>query len=318
MLLANKPAGLKQHLDFNLWLIYYEPTSRYVENFCFLTGILYFGSSTEYVYRMISQQSEILTNKRSRIMKIVVCVKQVPDTEAKIVIGGDGVSIDPSDVKYVMNPYDEFAVEEALKLKEAAGEGEVILLTLGGEESQPAMRTAMAMGADSGVLLKAENSALADGYAVAKALAEEIKTMDADLILAGKIAIDGYGHQVASMIGEILGLPVLPTAKSLDLADGKVTITRDIEGGKETVTAALPCVVTAEKGLNDPRYPALKGIMQAKRKPLEIKEISLEDQGVEILEMSYPPKKPDGRIVGEGPAAVDELVKLLRDEAQVL
>jgi electron transfer flavoprotein beta subunit len=251
-------------------------------------------------------------------MKIVVCVKQVPDTEAKIVIGGDGVTIDPADVKYVMNPYDEFAVEEALKLKEAAGEGEVIVLTLGGEDAQPAMRTAMAMGADSGVLLKAENSALADGHSVAQALAAEIKELQADLVFAGKIAIDGYGHQVASMIGEILGMPVLPTAKSLELADGTATITRDIEGGKETVTAALPCVITAEKGLNEPRYPALKGIMQAKRKPLEVKDITLAEAGIEILEMTYPPKKPDGRIVGEGVGAVNELVKLLRDEAQVL
>jgi len=251
-------------------------------------------------------------------MKIVVCVKQVPDTEAKIVVGGDGLSIEPADVKYVMNPYDEYAVEEALKLKEAAGEGEVIVLTLGGEEAQPAMRTAMAMGADGGILLKVDNAALADGFSVAKALAAEIKDLDADLVLAGKIAIDGYGHQVATMIGELLGLPVLPTAKSLTVENGVASIVRDIEGGKETVTATLPCVITAEKGLNEPRYPALKGIMQAKRKPLEIKEVSLEDQGIEILEMTYPPKKPDGRIVGEGAGAANELIKLLRDEAQVL
>lgn len=251
-------------------------------------------------------------------MKIVVCVKQVPDTEAKIVIGGDGLSIDSADVKYVINPYDEYAVEEALRLKEAAGEGEVIVLSLGGEEAQPAMRTAMAMGADSGILLKVENAALADGLSIAKALADEIKTLDVDIILAGKMAIDGYGHQVATMLGELLGMPVLPTAKSLEIADGKATIQRDIEGGKETVQANTPCVVTAEKGLNDPRYPALKGIMQAKRKPLEVKDISLSDAGVEILEMSYPPKKPEGRIVGEGPEAAAELIKLLRDEAQVI
>ena len=251
-------------------------------------------------------------------MKIVVCVKQVPDTETKVVIASDGLSIDPADVKYVMNPYDEFAVEEALKLKEAAGEGEVIVLTLGNESAQPVMRTAMAMGADSGVLLKAENAALADGLAIARVLAAEIKEMGADLILAGKIAIDGYGHQVATMLGELLDLPVLPTAKSLVIEEGLATIQRDIEGGKETVTAKLPCVITAEKGLNDPRYPALKGIMQAKRKPLEVKDVTLDTAGVEILEMSYPPKKPEGRIVGEGPEAAAELVKLLRDEAQVI
>ncbi|NQV14104.1 electron transfer flavoprotein subunit beta/FixA family protein, partial [bacterium] len=217
-----------------------------------------------------------------------------------------------------MNPYDEYAVEQALKLKEATGEGEVIILSLGPEETQPVMRTAMAMGADSGVLLRAENAALADGLSIAKALAEEIKNLEPDLILAGKLAIDGYGHQVATMLGEILGMPVLPTAKFLEIADGTATIKRDIEGGRETVTAKMPCVVTAEKGLNEPRYPALKGIMQAKRKPLEIKEVTLADSGIEILEMSYPPQKPAGRIVGEGPEAAAELIKLLRDEAQVL
>jgi len=251
-------------------------------------------------------------------MKIVVCVKQVPDTETKVVIGGDGKSIEPADVKYVMNPYDEFAVEEALKLKEAAGEGEVIVLTLGGEDAQPAMRTAMAMGADSGILLKAENAALADGLSIAKALAAEIQALEADLVLAGKIAIDGYGHQVATMLGALLDMPVLPTAKSLEINAGIATIQREIEGGKETVQAALPCVITAEKGLNEPRYPALKGIMQAKRKPLDVKDIELDGGGIEILEMSYPPRKPDGRIIGEGPEAAAELVKLLRDEAQVL
>ncbi|MCF7827326.1 MAG: electron transfer flavoprotein subunit beta/FixA family protein [Candidatus Marinimicrobia bacterium] len=251
-------------------------------------------------------------------MKIVVCVKQVPDTETKVVIGGDGLSIEPTDVKYVMNPYDEYAVEEALKLKEAAGEGEVIVLTLGGEEAQPVMRTAMAMGADSGILLKVANAALADGLSIAKALADEIRTLDVDLILTGKIAIDGYGHQVPTMLGELLGMAVLPTAKTLEIVDGVATIQRDIEGGKETVKASTPCVITAEKGLNDPRYPALKGIMQAKRKPLEIKDIALDAGGIEILEMSYPARKPDGRIVGEGPEAAVELIKLLRDEAQVI
>ncbi|MCF7823256.1 MAG: electron transfer flavoprotein subunit beta/FixA family protein [Candidatus Marinimicrobia bacterium] len=251
-------------------------------------------------------------------MKIVVCVKQVPDTETKVVIGGDGLSINAADVKYVMNPYDEYAVEEALKIKEANGEGEVVILSLGGEEVQPVMRTAMAMGADSGILLKVENAALADGLSIARALADEIKTLDADLILAGKLAIDGYGSQVATILGELLDLPVLPTAKSLILADGVATIEREIEGGVETVQTKTPCVITAEKGLNEPRYPALKGIMQAKRKPLEVKEVSLAEEGIEILEMSYPPRKPEGRIVGQGPEAAVELIKLLRDEAQVI
>lgn len=251
-------------------------------------------------------------------MKIVVCVKHVPDTEAKIVIDDDGKSINSGDIKFVMNPYDEFAVEEALQLKEAAGEGEIIVLTVGSEAAQASMRTAMAMGADRGILLKAENADLADGMSIAKALAEEVKALSPDLVLTGKMAIDGYGHQVAVMLGELLDLAVLPTAKALELNEATLTIVREIEGGNETVSANLPCVVTAEKGLNEPRYPALKGIMQAKKKPLEVKEITLADQGIEVLDMIYPPKKPEGRIIGNGPEVAGELVKLLRDEAQVL
>ncbi len=251
-------------------------------------------------------------------MKLVVCVKHVPDTEAKIVVGADSKAIDSADVKYVMNPYDEFAVEEALKIKEQVGEAEITVVSLGPEDAQSTIRTALAMGADAGVLLKADSADLADGYEIAKALAEEIRSLGADMVLTGKMAIDGYGHQVATMMGELLDMPVLPTAKRFELDGTTVTIKRDIEGGRETVQADLPCVITAEKGLNEPRYPALKGIMQAKRKPLEIKEVALGSGGIEILEMTYPPQKPAGRIVGEGPDAAAELVRLLRDEAQVI
>jgi len=174
------------------------------------------------------------------------------------------------------------------------------------------------MGADSGVLLQADNSALADGLSVARALADEIRTQAPDLDLTGKMAIDGYGHQVPVLLGVLLDMPVLPTAKRFELKDGKVVIQRDMEGGRETLEAQLPCIVSAEKGLNEPRYPALKGIMQAKKKPLEIKDVNLVDSGVEILELSYPPQKPAGRIVGEGVDAVPELLRLLRDEANVI
>ena len=251
-------------------------------------------------------------------MKIVVCAKHVPDTETKVVVADDGKSLNPAGVKYILNPYDEFAVEAALQLKEAQGEGEVIILSVGPESAQSSIRTALAMGADRAVLLKADNAELLDGVAIAKALAEEIKTLEADLILTGKMAIDDYGHQVGPILAELLGMPVLGTARELNIADGKATIVRDIEGGRETLEATLPCVVTAEKGLNDPRYPSLKGIMQAKKKPLDIQDATLADGGFEILEMTYPPEKPAGRIVGEGPEAAPELIRLLRDEAKVI
>jgi len=251
-------------------------------------------------------------------MKIVVCVKHVPDTETKVVIADDGKSLSPAGVKFILNPYDEFAVEEALRLKEAQGDGDVIVLSVGPEEAQSSIRTALAMGADSAILLKAGNSALYDGVAVAKALADEIGNLQPDLILTGKMAIDDYGHQVGSMLAELLGWPVLGTARELTFTDGKATISRDIEGGRETVEATMPCVVTAEKGLNDPRYPSLKGIMQAKKKTIEVKDANLSQSGFEILEMTYPPQKPAGRIVGEGAAAAPELIRLLRDEAKVI
>ncbi|MCF7796607.1 MAG: electron transfer flavoprotein subunit beta/FixA family protein [Lentisphaeria bacterium] len=251
-------------------------------------------------------------------MKIVVCVKHVPDTETKVAIGDDGKSLNPAGVKYILNPYDEFAVEEALKLNEADGDGEVIVVSVGPEAAQSSIRTALAMGADRAVLLTAEESALMDGVSIAQVLAEEVKTLEADVILTGKMAIDDYGYQVGSMLGELLNLPVLSTARELTISDGKATIVRDIEGGKETMEAPLPCVITAEKGLNEPRYPSLKGIMQAKKKPIEMKEAALTDGGFEILEMTYPPEKPAGRIVGEGPEAAAELVRLLRDEAKVI
>ncbi len=251
-------------------------------------------------------------------MKIAVCVKQVPDTETKVVISADGKAIDPGDVKYILNPYDEFAVEEALRIRETQEGGEIILLCVGPVAAQSTIRSGLAMGADSGVLLQAENTALADGLSTARVLAHELSSIAPDLILTGKMAIDGYGHQVPVLLSVLLEMPVLTTAKELNLAEGKAIIVRDVEGGQETLEANLPCIITAEKGLNEPRYPALKGIMQAKKKPLEIKVVELVDGGLEILEMSYPPQKPAGRILGEGSAAVPELVKLLRDEAQVI
>jgi len=248
----------------------------------------------------------------------VVCVKQVPDTETRVVIGDDGKSINPTNVKYILNPYDEFAVEEALKQREKAGEGEVILVSVGPEETRSSLRTALAMGADSAILLKAEDSALWDGAGIAQALAIEIKALEPDLILTGKIAIDDYGHQVGPMLAEILGMPIMGTAHELTLASGKAVIVRDIEGGEETLKCSLPCVITAEKGLNEPRYPSLRGIMQAKKKIIEIKDTQLMAGGFEIMSMSYPPQKPAGRIVGTGPEAAPELIRLLRDEAKVI
>ena len=250
-------------------------------------------------------------------MKIAVCIKRVPDTESRIKPAADGKSLDEAGVKFVINPYDEFAVEEALQRKEKAGAGEVVIVALGPPAAQETIRTALAMGADRGVLLQADRVP-ADGFEVAKALAAELKGGGYDLILFGKMAIDDYNHQVGPMVAELLDLPCVTAAAHLTIDGRSGEAEREIEGGLEVVTFSLPAVVTADKGLNEPRYPALKGIMAAKKKPLEVRPVSLGAGVVELLGMTPPPERPAGRIVGEGAAAVAELVRLLREEAKVL
>lgn len=250
-------------------------------------------------------------------MKIAVCVKRVPDTEARIKIGADGASIDESGIKFVLNPYDEFAVEEALRLKEKAGAGEVVVYCAGGDASQETIRTTLAMGADRGVLLKAEALPL-DPAPLAKALAEELRDGGYDLVLFGKMAVDDASHGTGLLVAELLGLPSVGAVTRLEIADGSGKAEREVEGGVEAMEFSLPAVVTAEKGLNEPRYPALKGIMAAKKKPLEVKAVTLAGAGLEIVELAYPPERAAGRIVGEGPEAVPALIEALRTEAKVL
>jgi electron transfer flavoprotein beta subunit len=250
-------------------------------------------------------------------VKIAVCIKRVPDTEARIKIGADGKAIDESGVKFVLNPYDEFAVEEALRLKEQAGAGEVVVVALGGDATQETMRTALAMGADRGVLLKVDAVPL-DPVPVARALADELREGAYDLVLCGKLAVDDTSHATGILVAELLGIPSVGAVSTLAIADGAGTAEREIEGGVEAVRFTLPAVVTAEKGLNEPRYPALKGIMAAKKKPLEVKPVTLAAAGLEVLELSYPPERKAGRIVGEGADAVPALIEALRTEAKVL
>jgi electron transfer flavoprotein beta subunit len=249
-------------------------------------------------------------------MKIAVCLKRVPDTTTKIVVGADGKSIDENGVKFVPNPYDEFAIEEALKLKEAAGAGEVVVISLGTEAAQETLRTALAMGADRAVLL--QSAAPADGLEAARALAAELKGGGYDLILFGKLAVDDYNHQVGAMVGELLELPTITSVAHLTIAGGTATAEREIEGGIETVTASLPAALTCDKGLNTPRLPSLQGIMAAKKKPLEVKPASLGAGSLTSLGLSLPAERKAGRIVGEGPDAVPELVRLLREEARAI
>lgn len=250
-------------------------------------------------------------------MKIAVCIKRVPDTETRVRIAADGVAIDEAGVKFILNPYDEFAVEEALQRREKAGAGEVVVVTVGTDAAQETIRTALAMGAERGVLLKTD-AIPADGLATAKALAAELKDGGYDLILFGKMAVDDYNHQVGPMVAELLGLPCVTAIAHLELEGGKGVAEREIEGGVEVVEFALPAVLTTDKGLNTPRYPALKGIMAAKRKPVEVKPASLGAARLTVTSLRLPPERKEGRIVGEGAEAVPELVRLLQAEAKLL
>jgi len=249
-------------------------------------------------------------------LRIVVCIKRVPDTESKIRIAADEKSIDGSGIKFVMSPYDEFAVEAALRLKEAAGDGEVVVVSVGETASGEQLRTGLAMGADRAILL--EGVVTMDGLATARALAAEIGGAEADLVLLGMKATDDDQQQVGPMLAQLLDRPCITVASGLEMGGAGVLARREIEGGVETVEAPLPAVVTITKGDFEPRYPSLKGIMAAKKKPLEQKPAALGDSRVRVLGLSYPPERPPGKMVGEGPDAVPELVRLLNDEAKVL
>ena len=248
-------------------------------------------------------------------MKIVVCVNHVPDTETKVKVGADNKSIDRAGVNFVINPYDEYAVEEALRLKEKNG-GEVIALTLGGDSNKETLRKALAMGVDKAVLLK--DDASRDSFSVANALAIVVKELSPEVALFGKQSIDSDGATVGGMVAELLGWSSVSIVVKLEISGGEARAEREIEGGHEKVRARLPVVITAQKGLNEPRYPSLKGIMAAKNKPIEEKQPAPAEIRLELREMRKPPAKTAGKIVGSGAEAVPELVRLLHEEAKVI
>jgi electron transfer flavoprotein beta subunit len=249
-------------------------------------------------------------------MNILVCIKQVPDTETRIKIAGNKKSIDPTDVNWILNPYDEYAVEEALQIKERLGDTIVTVISVGSERTVSAIRSALAMGADEAVLVKTNQ--VLDSLATAKALAAAIKEMPYNLILSGKQGVDDDNLQVGPMVAELLNIPCVTYISELKLENGKATVKREVEGGMEIVEAALPALFTAEKGLNEPRYPALRGIMMAKKKTIQEKQMDIDSAKIQIVNIEYPPTRKGGKIVGQGADAVPELVRLLRDEAKAV
>ncbi|MFG1493181.1 electron transfer flavoprotein subunit beta/FixA family protein [Halobacteriovorax sp. GFR7] len=262
-------------------------------------------------------------------MNIFVCIKQVPDTETKITPNGDGSYIETSSIKWIMNPYDEFAVEQALLTKAANSGSTVTVVRVGGVKDTEALRTALAMGADDAILVEADDNL--DSYMTAKALkgAIEKSGKNPDVIFTGKQAIDDDCLQVPQLLAQMLGMPSVTVVDGCEEAGGKYTLKREIEGGAlEVYEVTSPAVIAANKGLNSPRYASLPGIMKAKRKPLAQHSlsdvgVSADDRRVKYSGFQLPPEKPAGKkfdAMDEAAQAgvVAEVVKLLREEAKVI
>jgi electron transfer flavoprotein beta subunit len=260
-------------------------------------------------------------------MKILVAIKHVPDTETRVKIAADGVSLDESGVKMGLSTFDEYALEEALRIREARG-GEVVLVCAGGEAAQSSLRQGLAMGADRAVLVQGDGLDRADGLARADMIAAVARAEAPDLILVGKYGVGTDEGQTGPMLAEVLDLPHTSGVTELTLGEGTFGARREIEGAVEVVEGALPAVVSCDKGLNEPRYPSLKGIMAAKKKPLEIKRVA--DLGLDSGDLApgrrvvweslaLPPARHAGRVLtGDAPDTAKELARLLREDAKVI
>jgi electron transfer flavoprotein beta subunit len=258
-------------------------------------------------------------------MKIVVCVKYVPDTAIKVKIAAGGNEVDLADISFIVNPYDEFAVEEALKIKEKLG-GEVVVVGAGGEPATAGLRTCLAMGADSAILINNPSLEKGDSYVTGTVLARVCRNLNPDLILFGKHAIGVDNAQVPAVVAEQLNLPQVSVVTKLDIQDKSFRAERDIEGAHEIVEGSLPAVITAQKGLNVPRYASLKGIMAAKKKQIAVQSmdslgLSADDlkPRISVEQITLPPTRPPGKILkGEVSEVVPQLVKLLHEEAKII
>ncbi|MFL5529342.1 MAG: electron transfer flavoprotein subunit beta/FixA family protein [Gemmatimonadaceae bacterium] len=250
-------------------------------------------------------------------MKIAVCIKRVPDMDVRFRIGADNASVDEAGLKFDLNDFDAWAIEAALQLKDKNPGSEVSVISLGADVVQETIRKTLSMGVDRGVQLKADKVPF-DAFAIATTLAAELKSGSYDLILFGKMSPDSSNGAVGPMTAEFLGLPCVTAISSLEIADGKGKAKRELEGAQEIVEFPLPAVLTIDEGLNTARLPSLKGIMAAKKKPLEVKPVQIPEPRAVVRRLELPPERKAGRVVGEGAAAVPELVKLLQTEAKVL
>jgi len=267
-------------------------------------------------------------------VKIAVCIKQVPATESKLTIKRDKTDIERAGLSFVVNPYDEFAVEEALRIKARLDAGEVTVLSLrshAAQKPEDALRACLAMGADKAIMLSDPAFEGGDSYVTALVLAAALRRLSFDLLLFGKQAVDDDDGAVGIQVAELLGIPHVGVVNKLEVNAGARTMLahRQIEGGIELVESPLPAMITCQKGLNEPRYPSLPDIMMAKQKPLAVwnrETIALEPESVgahgarlTIVRLESPPPRPAGRIIdGDAAAAVKELVRLLHEEAKII
>lgn len=250
-------------------------------------------------------------------MKIAVCIKRVPEMDVNFKIAPSGKSVDETGLKWDMSDFDGYAVEAALQLTEKDPASEVHVISLGSDVVQETLRKALSMGVARAVQLKCDAVPF-DAFAVGSALAAELSAGGYDLIMFGKMSIDGANGATQFVVAELLGLPLVHACSKLEISGGQATARREIEGGGELVKFSLPAIVSIDEGIARPRYPSLKGIMAAKKKPLEIKPAQLGEVRLTVEKMELPPARAAGRIIGEGAAAVPELVKLLQTEAKVL
>ena len=250
-------------------------------------------------------------------MKIVACVKRVPTTDSEPKVSADGTSIDGGGMQYMLSFYDEIAVEQAVQVKEASG-GEVTVLTIGPGDTQKELRECLAKGADSAVLLKDDGWSQRDAFATATTLADKITELGAELVLCGRVATDRDNAAVGPMLATKLGWACVTDVIELAVEGGKGTAKREGDGGIETYSFSLPAVVTCQKGLAEPRYAGLKGIMAAKKKPLEEADAPAAASQAKVVSLAPPPPRPEGRIIGEGPDGVAALMDALRNEAKAL
>jgi len=249
-------------------------------------------------------------------MDLIVCMKRVPDSAARIRVAESGTSIDKGGLDWIISPYDEIALERAIQIREAQG-GSVTVVCLGPPEATKEIRQALAMGADQAIHVKDPHGNRGP-LGIAKILAKTLEGRAFDAILFGRQSIDADNSAVGVMVAHLLELPCITLVTKLDMADGTATAHREAEGGTEVIDVKLPAVFTAQRGLAEPRYPSIKGIMMAKKKPIEEADASAPSGALAVEKIEPPAAREGGKIVGEGADAVDELVRLLRQEAKVL